>query len=238
MSDDVRTRCRGFRVSSSAHLMYGEAATVHTSVPKLRLTRCLSKGAFGVWAVVLFVAATSLMAAHLYALPKPQAADRSMQRAVNGLRSSAEADHWLVVHVLYAQCRCSRRILDHLAKSDRPPGVSEKLLLVGTLPELEPRLRELSGRGFDIVNVTSTELRDRFHVQAAPLLLVLAPDGAVRYAGGYTDRKQGLDVRDTAIVRELIANGTARELPLFGCAVSKELQRLLDPLALKTIPNP
>jgi len=188
--------------------------------------------AFWTWAIVLFVTATSLMAAHLYALPKPADDDALLASSLNGLRSKTERG-WLAVHVLYAECRCSRRILSHLAIDARPRGVSEKLLLVGANPELEPELSRISGRGFEIIRTTSTELRERFHVQAVPLLLVLGPDGVVRYSGGYTERKQGLDVRDRQIIVGLIENRPAPELPVFGCAVSKELQRLLDPLALK-----
>jgi len=200
--------------------------------------RRLLRGAFWLWAIVSFLTASSLMVAHVYALPKPNAADRAVERAMNGLRSPADADRWLVVHVLYAQCRCSRRIVEHLATSERAAGVHEKVLLVGNNAELDSRLRDVTLRGLSIVKTTSAELRDRFHVQAAPLFLVIAPDGTVRYSGGYTDRKQGLDIRDTTIVRELLSNHAARELPVFGCAVSKELQRLLDPLSLRTTSVP
>jgi hypothetical protein len=207
-------------------------------VPKFLNRQRLIRVLFWTWGVVLFVAASSLMAAHVYALPKPDAADQAMGRALNQLRSASDKDRWLVVHVLYAECKCSRRILDHLATSDRVSGVSEKLLLVGHRAELEARLGEITARGFSVVKTSSKELRDRFHVQAAPLLLVIAPDGTVRYTGGYTDRKQGLGIRDVAIVRDLVASGTANELPLFGCATSKELQELLDPLALRARSNP
>jgi len=213
-------------------------ATVLWAVLKFLNRRRLIRVLFWTWGVVVFVAASSLMAAHVYALPKPDAADEAMGRALNQLRSASDKDRWLVVHVLYAECKCSRRIVDHLATSNRVAGVSEKLLLVGNRAELDVRLREIEGRGFPIVKTSSAALRDHFHVQAAPLLLVIAPDGSVRYAGGYTDRKQGLDVRDVSIVRDLVASGTATELPLFGCATSKELQRLLDPLALRARSNP
>jgi hypothetical protein len=186
-----------------------------------------------VWAVVLFVAATSLTAAHLYALPKPSNTDLTLTHALNGIRAANEQKSWLAVHVLYAQCRCSRRIVKHLASSPRPAEVREKVLLVGTNPEIAPDLDALSARGFQIVATNAVELRDRYHVQAAPLFMVLGPDGAVRYTGGYTRRKQGPDIEDGTILRELVAEKKTLELPVFGCAVSRELQRLLDPIALK-----
>jgi hypothetical protein len=189
--------------------------------------------AFWVWVVVLFVIATSLGAAHLHALPKPARADAALSHALNQLRSDKERNAWLAVHVLYAQCRCSQGILRHLASNPRPASVVEKLLLVGQNPGIAPELRALTGRNFGILAVTAHELRDRYRVEAAPLMLVLAPDGTVRYSGGYTDHKQGPVIKDRAILAELMSRKEARELPVFGCAVSRELQRLLDPLALK-----
>jgi hypothetical protein len=195
--------------------------------------RLVATTAFWVWVVVLFVIATSLGAAHLHALPKPTRSDAALPHAVNELRSDREQNAWLAVHVLYAQCRCSQGILRHLASGSRPASVVEKVLLVGETPGIASELRALSARNFRIVTVSADELRDRYHVEAAPLLLVLGPDGAVRYSGGYTDRKQGPVIRDRAILAELMSQKETRELPVFGCAVSRELQRLLDPLALK-----
>jgi hypothetical protein len=203
----------------------------------LRYRRIFSSGAFFVWAVLAFIAGTSLMATHLYALPKPGLADATLERAINALRSDTDQKQWLAVHVLYAQCRCSRRILDHLATSARPQKAHEKILLVGSLDELDERLGQIAARGFEIVKTTPEALRKRFHVQAAPLLLVVAPGGTVRYAGGYTERKQGLRIRDTGIIDEVASNQHPTELPLFGCAVSKQLQQLLDPLGLRASPD-
>jgi hypothetical protein len=198
-----------------------------------RLRQAISSAAFWLWAVVLFTAATSLTAAHLYALPKPAKTDLALAQALNGIRSSNEREAWLAVHVLYAQCRCSRRIVHHLAASKRPEGLREKLLLVGSNPEIASDLRALTGRGFQIVDTSAAELRDRYHVQAAPLFVVVAPNGAIRYSGGYTPRKQGLDIQDLSILNGVVKNETTLELPVFGCAVSQELRRLLDPLSLR-----
>jgi hypothetical protein len=196
------------------------------------LARRFSRTAFWVWAALSFVAATSLTAAHLYALPKPSRTDLTLVHALNALR--AEGDTGLfAVHVLYARCRCSARILEHLAAEPRPAGVTEKILLVGSNPELEAELLALAARRIQVVETSAIELRDRYHVQAAPLFLVLGRDGELRYNGGYTRRKQGAVFEDAAILRQLAADEGVMELPLFGCAVSRDLQRLLDPFALR-----
>ena len=77
------------------------------------------------------------------------------------------------------------------------------------------------------------ELAARYGLEAAPVFVVADPEGELRYVGGYTTRKQGLDNRDLAIITELRAGHDQRELPLFGCAVSRSLQQLLDPLGLR-----
>lgn len=199
---------------------------------RAKLARSVAAGAFAVWAVLAFVVATSLAAAHLYTLPKPGATDAVLLSAIRGLRGERDTERWLAVHVLYASCRCSLRVLEHLARGRRPEHVSEKLLVVGDAGELAGVRRMLAPAGFDVTRVTPEELRAHFHVQSAPLLLVVDPGDVVRYAGGYSDRKQGLRLRDVEIIRDLVAQRRPEELPLFGCAVSRELQSLLDPISV------
>ena len=65
------------------------------------------------------------------------------------------------------------------------------------------------------------------------MLVVSDPDDHIRYAAGYTSRQQGPDPRDVSIIRGLIAEQNPGVLPVFGCSVSRSLQRLLDPFAIK-----
>ena len=134
------------------------------------------------------------------------------------------------MHVLYAECNCSKRIFGHLFHSERPAGVAERILLVGHDQTLEDKA---SAAGFKTEVVEPEALERRFHVQAAPLLLVSDPQDQLRYIGGYTSRKQGPDIRDREIIAGLRAEEPQPELPLFGCAVSAGLQQLLDPLGVK-----
>ena len=66
----------------------------------------------------------------------------------------------------------------------------------------------------------------------AVVFWLLAPDGTVRYVGGYTDRKQGLDAKDLAIVADTRAGQDVAPLPIFGCAVSARLRAALNPLGM------
>ena len=125
---------------------------------------------------------------------------------------------------------CSQRIFDHLLASTRPSGVTEKVLLVGQREEFAAAAR---ARGIAVLDVTPRELADDYRIESAPLLLVVAPDGAVRYAGGYTERKQGPEIEDVELIERLLRDETTTPLPLFGCAVSERLQAILDPLGLE-----
>lgn len=170
------------------------------------------------------------MVGHWTVLPKPDVEDPAFAAQLNGLRAEQDDGQWVVVHVLYSRCTCSQRVFDHLFDDQRPAGAHERILLVEADAAIE---RRAAARGFAVETVSRAELKSEFHIEAAPMLIVIDPQGSVRYAGGYTDRKQGFEFRDTAIVETLAQGGDPAELPLFGCGVSKELQEVLDPFRLK-----
>ncbi len=175
------------------------------------------------------VAAATLMVGHWYTLPRPATDNPQLQRAFAALRGD-EFDGWQIVHFLFVECRCSQRILEHLVDDPRPAGVLETIVLVGDDGPFQERATAL---GFRVLVTTPEVLAAKYGVTGAPLFAVADPHDVVRYLGGYTDRKQGLDVRDTAIIADLQNHRATNELPLFGCATSVELQELLDPLGLK-----
>lgn len=181
-----------------------------------------------VWTVGLIVVAATLGASHLYAQPRPRTNDPSVAASMALLRG--HDDGILVVHVLYSECRCSVNIVEHLLDRGPLASAAERILLVGSGGEMA---RKLEARGYPVRTITQDALLADYHLSAAPLLLVLGKDDRLRYVGGHTGHKQGLDFRDVAIVEAIEADRTVSELPNFGCAVSKDLQRRLDPLALK-----
>lgn len=184
---------------------------------------------YGVWTALLLVISATLMAGHWVTLPRPDESDPAVARAFHELHPTGDAS-WLVVHVLYSQCRCSQRILDDLVSEGPNPSAFEVILLVG---EHESFSRTARAAGFGVEVIDPVNLERRFHVQAAPLMVVLDPEGTLRYAGGYTERKQSLARRHREIVRQLQQGESAQRLPLLGCATSAELQRILDPLKIK-----
>lgn len=179
------------------------------------------------WCVAVTALVAMLSFSHWWALPPPDTRDA---RLVVGVRElSRDAPGWSAIHVLYTECRCSRRILDHLRASERPHDVRETVVLVG-----EERIvaAALAARDYYVVSVSPAELTARYGIEGAPLLIVVDPGRAIRYVGGYTRRQQGADISDLAILRDLRTGTGADDLPVFGCAVSRRLKSLADPFTI------
>jgi hypothetical protein len=151
-------------------------------------------------------------------------------RALAARTLPEERGRFTVTHVLYSECRCSQRIVSHLIERGARQDVSESSLLVGPSELL---IAPLQAAGYRVETVQPSELKSRYAIEAAPLLIVADPSHAIRYLGGYTERKQALDMHDQRIITGVLAGEDAQELPLFGCAVSRALQKLLDPFGLQ-----
>jgi hypothetical protein len=185
--------------------------------------RRLSSYAFWLWALLSLLVVASLMVTHTYALPTP---------APSALEVEPDAQaRWQMLHVLYSRCRCSQRILAHLFARKAQPGVAERIVLVGASESLE---RQAHDAGYLVEVLTPEQLHERYALSAVPSFVVVAPDGRVAYLGGYTERKQGLEVEDLHIYERVRAGTRTSALPLFGCAVSEALRDQLDPLSLRS----
>jgi hypothetical protein len=178
-----------------------------------------------VWAAAMLPLGAYTSAVHLLALPQP-----SQREIALAPWSSLVGPRRGVVHVLYASCKCSGRIVDVLTRRHALTSAHEVVMLVGSLGERE---RELTAAGFEVTHVESENLKRRYHVEAAPLLVVVGEHGEVLYSGGYRASENG-PIADAQIIRDTFAGGTPGSLPLFGCAVSSLLRRIVDPLGLKS----
>src|ERR1700733_5402973 len=190
--------------------------------------RWLGQMGLGIWFVAMLAIGATLLGRHLVALPRP-VKDAALAQAMDTMRGPDDAGLWMAIHVLYAECQCSQRIAEHLLASRRPREIAERVLFIGHDPDLEARF---AAAGLLVVRTDENEAAVRYHVAAAPLFVFVAPDGALRYVGGYTERKQGPDPRDVEILAEARADREVAPMPVFGCAVSARLRADINPLGL------
>lgn len=219
VSDDERLRMKQHAAAPGTEI--DRAAAMH---------RRAARGALCLWAVVAFVVTGSLASAHEYTLPHPERSDPQLNAALAAQRTPADTGRFSVTHVMYAACSCSQSIIDHLEERGARKDVAEHVVLVGQDAELSARIARA---GYRLDNIEPAALKQRYGLEAAPVLIIADARGQIAYMGGYTKQKQGLDIRDTVLIDELLAGKHTTELPLLGCAVSRALQRLIDPFGLK-----
>jgi hypothetical protein len=180
------------------------------------------------WVAVCIVIGALLLARHLLTMPTPGVGDPVLRAAIHAQRR-ADQRGWLVLHVLYDACGCSARVLDHLLHTTRPSGIAERVVYIAEDPVVPTLRHELRARGFELDVVSPEQLRARYDLEAAPLLVIVDPTDDVRYLGGYTSRKQGADVRDLGVIAMTRLGLTVPALPAFGCAVGAALRARLNP---------
>lgn len=184
----------------------------------------------GGWFCGMSYVGACLMVGHWIALPHPTTDNHVWAQKISETRNENTEQEWTAFHFIYGDCPCSRRVLRKIMESNPQTNVFERVVLIGGAPELA---RQAEQRGYEVDVVTLEQLVQKYGLESAPLLVVLDPDGQPCYAGGYTSRKQGLDVRHIEIISQLVAGNDYESLPLYGCAVSDSLKAIVDPLGLK-----
>ncbi|QDT57565.1 hypothetical protein SV7mr_00470 [Stieleria bergensis] len=195
------------------------------------------------WATFLSVISVALMLTHWVPLPAPSpnqpvsaiVPEAGLQSASLGFGWSHDAESdtpsWRAYHFIYSQCPCSLRVMRHLANRLSLDDIAETIVYVGSEPPREETL--LTENGYSIDVVSAQELFSQYGVQSSPLMMIVDPQGMIRYSGGYTSRKQGYAIQEPAIIEQVISGQAVDSLPVYGCAVSKSLKDLVDPLGLK-----
>jgi len=205
----------------------------------------LSRAVLGSWAAVSVVVVGYTLGAHLTSLPAPVSSDPAL---VDGLRAlfpsslvprapgaRSGARDLLAVHILYDRCGCSSRVGKSLVARGARPGVREVVLLVSDdlLAADRTTVAHLEAAGFPVVNLTTSDLAERLHVQAVPLLAIVGGASGLLYVGGYQDRQDSPRLEDQRLIAEAEAEHHPAPLPIFGCAIAVALQKRLDPFGLK-----
>jgi hypothetical protein len=198
----------------------------------------ISPFAVTIWALGMLTVSASLMASHWITLPHPELginlkgfSSQPLFRLDDTTTKDAEIKAGpLAFHFLYGDCPCSRRILKHVLARSPVAGSSERIVFVGNDPEME---EEAIQCGYEVDVVTPIELQTKYGIESVPLLVVTESTGEILYSGGYTSRKQSLDIHDKEIIEGIARGESMDDFPLYGCAVSEELKSIIDPLGLK-----
>jgi hypothetical protein len=201
-------------------------------MPALRTPLVLT--GLGLWAAVATVAVGSLAMNHTAALPARQEglAPAAVERAFAQLQTDSRKR--LLVHVVASDCSCAQRLTRHVLSRPRLPDTAEVLLLVGPV---KPWQALAAAAGVVIHAIDADTLQQRYGLDAAPVLVALAPGGRMDYLGGYFDHPAALHPQDQRLHAQWLqgsgAPGTApAPLPVYGCAVSPSLRRATDPLGV------
>ncbi|WP_413575602.1 hypothetical protein ACLVWU_14720 [Bdellovibrio sp. HCB290] len=155
-----------------------------------------------------------------------------MSYSSNTSLASTQPGQWSVTHVLSESCKCSEKIFEYLIKRGPATDVHEEVILLGKPPV---ELPSLIAKGFVIRQLDPNEIKDDISKLGVPFLLITTPKGDTVYAGGYSEKpvKDGGPVRDLEILNSLQGKGAVANFPIFGCAVSRKLQKLVDPFSMK-----
>jgi hypothetical protein len=189
----------------------------------------IGKSMLVVWIAITMIGLAALSVKHMASLPD-SADEVLLTRAMLQLRKGSNGN--FLVHVIYAQCSCSRALFAHLLTRRPFPGAEEAILLVGTGTEK----REAAERaGFTFLQISAQELVSRFGLEAAPVLIAIGAGGQLRYVGGYFAHPAAITPLDRSIYLKIGTDERIDSLPVFGCAVSSRLEKALNPLGLSSL---
>ena len=95
----------------------------------------------------------------------------------------------------------------------------------------------LNKRGYITYSFTSESLKKKFaaEVKGVPLLIIYDKLRTTQYVGGYSDQliTPFTKINVMSFIEDLSKGREVASLPVKGCSVSKEYQKILDPLGLK-----
>lgn len=189
---------------------------------------------FGLWLVVATFAATTMTSWHSVALPA---------HSGSAARGTSHAGSWHLTHFLSADCACSRDVARHLVKRGRlqTAAATEEVVFVASsdISEQNRMREELNGAGFLSTIITTETAASADGVEGVPTLRIEAPDGTMRFNGGYRDRTaKPEDYLDLVILSSLMHSRPVPRPRVYGCATSARLRTLLDPWSLRSLSFP
>jgi len=195
-------------------------------VASRRIGRYAARIALILWGAISILLGGVLLLKHVIALPAPATTDTTLRDAV---RTETPAGTWRAVHFMYRSCPCSRRTIAHLLDEPRDAALAQRVIMIDDDGAPGADDDQLRTAGFDVAVITPAQLTARYHVEVAPLLVLMTPGGELVYVGGYNRHKQSPAYEDRQILADARALRSPTALPVFGCATSQRLARVVDP---------
>jgi hypothetical protein len=145
--------------------------------------------------------------------------------------AQSQGGQWTLTHVVSESCKCSAKVVEYLLTRGPEKDANEEILVIGH----PPQITELHQRGFKTRALDPDDLKEDISKLGVPFLLITTPKGDTVYAGGYSEKsvQDGSPIRDLEILRSLQGSGNVANFPIFGCAVSRKLQKIVDPFSMK-----
>ncbi len=142
-----------------------------------------------------------------------------------------------VIHFITPMCGCSREVYKHLMKEGPldNKAYNEKIIIIDDFKD--GIANELTKRGFDVFKLSNEEAKKIFdgEVRGVPLLTIYDQTLTTQYVGGYSEKSitPFTKINYRKFLQKIETKKKVKPLPVIGCAVSKEYQKLLDPFGLK-----
>lgn len=180
--------------------------------------------ALSLWACLVTVPISYLMAGHLVGLP--------VTNQAIALTASTNSTDWRILHILSEDCGCSRNVLNYLLERGKELQTEESVILVNGSNATRSALEQ---RGFHVILSNPTELAAQYGSEGVPFFQVTSPDNTLWYSGAYQDMRSRSSSRflDLQLLAESQSGIRSNDLPVIGCATSERLKRVMDPLSLK-----
>jgi hypothetical protein len=97
--------------------------------------------------------------------------------------------------------------------------------------------KKLHKKGFSVTSTNFTEAKKKYSdsITGVPLLVIYDSNKKTRYAGGYSQQLitpfTKIDIK--SFLSKISEGRSVASMPVKGCSVSKDYQKILDPLGLK-----
>ncbi|MBC99068.1 MAG: hypothetical protein CME63_15110 [Halobacteriovoraceae bacterium] len=148
-----------------------------------------------------------------------------------------ETENFGVIHFLTPACSCSTEIFNRLIRRGPLKAEYAKESVVVIDDNQQEFSKNLLKKGFRAQKFSSQEIQKKFNssIKGVPLLMIYDHTKTIQYIGGYSQNLINplVQINIMNFIEKIKKGQELESLPVRGCSVSKEYQKILDPLGLK-----